>query len=80
MELEGLFLMMKLDAGLKTSDPGSTGAWGNKRINPRSAPVLFVSELEWMPFQTTVMMVTTGISTNYYLTILNSKNKKKIKK
>ena len=31
--------MTKLDAGLTTSlpasDPGSTAAWGNKRINPR---------------------------------------------
>ena len=44
--------MTKLDAGLITplpaSDPGSTAAWGSKRINPRPQ-----SCLEWMPLQTT---------------------------
>ena len=46
--------MTKLDAGLMTSlpasDPGSVAVWGSKRINPQ-APVLFVSDLEWIPFK-----------------------------
>ena len=46
--------MTKLDAGLITSlpasDPGSAGVWGSKRIP--SAPVLFVSDLKWIPLQT----------------------------
>ena len=36
-----------------TSDPGSTAAWGSKK-DKTSASVLFVSNLEWMPFQTTM--------------------------
>ena len=51
--------MTKLDAGLTTSlpafDPGSTAAWGIKRINKLSASFLFVSYLEWMPIQTTTI-------------------------
>ena len=34
---------------LPASDSGSTAVWGSKRINPR--PVLFVSDLEWIPFK-----------------------------
>ena len=46
--------MTKLDAGLMislpASDPGSAAVWDSKRINPR-APVLLVSDLEWIPFK-----------------------------
>ena len=54
----------KIDAGLTTSllasDLGSAAAWGSKRIRIRvkdfivSAPVLFVSDLEWIPFQNNI--------------------------
>ena len=52
----GRFWMTKLDAGLVTtlpaSDSGSAAVWGSKRINPQpQAPVLFVSDLKWIPFK-----------------------------
>ena len=47
------FWMTKFDAGLitplPTSDSGNTAAWVVK--NKPSAPVLFVSDLEWIPFK-----------------------------
>ena len=46
--------MTKIDASLITplpaSDSGSTAVLGSKRINPQPQ-VLFVSDLEWMPFK-----------------------------
>ena len=45
-----------LTLSLPASDPGSTAVWGSKKDKP-SAPVLFVSDLEWIPFQTTTPMV-----------------------
>ena len=53
------FWMTKLDAGLTTSlpafDPSRTAFWDSKRINPWP-PVLFVSDLEWILFQTMRMI------------------------
>ena len=46
--------MTKLDAGLitplPTSDSGSAAVWGSKKSKP-STPVLFVSDLEWIPIK-----------------------------
>ena len=54
-----------------SSDPGSAAVWGSKRINP-SVPVLFVSDLEWMPFQTTATTEQLIVAINKWSLLSNS--------
>ena len=42
-----------LTTSLPASDPGSAAAWGSKK-DKSSAPVLFMPDQEWIPFQATM--------------------------